>query len=66
VRRASLALVLVLVLAVPAFAAAKPAVPNFEHVIVVVFENKERGEIVGNPAAATFARLGRRYATLAG
>jgi hypothetical protein len=41
-------------------------VPRFRHVIVVVFENKERGEILGNPAAPTFAALGRRYATLPG
>ena len=32
--------------------------------LVVVFENKERGEIVGSPAAPTFAALARRYATL--
>jgi hypothetical protein len=39
-------------------------VPAFRHALVVVFENKERGEIVGNPAAPTFALLARRYATL--
>jgi hypothetical protein len=41
-----------------------PAVPRFRHVVVVVFENKERDEIVGNPAAPTFTALSRRYATL--
>ena len=41
-----------------------PAVPRFRHVIVVVFENKERDEIVGNPAAPTFTALAARYATL--
>jgi hypothetical protein len=66
VRRASLGLLVVLLLPAPAFAAAKPAVPHFKHVIVVVFENKERGAIAGNPAAPTFTALGRRYATLAG
>jgi hypothetical protein len=52
----------------PAHAAATggPArlVPRFRHVVVVVFENKERDEIVGNPAAPTFTALSRRYATL--
>ena len=41
-----------------------PAVPAFRHALVVVFENKERGEVAGNPAAPTFAALARRYATL--
>jgi hypothetical protein len=54
------------VLASAASAAPKPAVPRFKHVIVVVFENKERGEITGNPAAPTFTALGRLYATLPG
>lgn len=45
-------------------AGSKPAVPGFTHVLVVVFENKERGEITGSRAAPTFAALARRYATL--
>ena len=40
------------------------AVPAFRHALVVVFENKERGEVAGNPTAPTFAALARRYATL--
>jgi phosphatidylinositol-3-phosphatase len=44
--------------------AARPRVPVFRHVLVVVLENKERAEIVGNPAAPTFNALARRYATL--
>lgn len=39
-------------------------VPAFRHALVVVFENKERGEVVGNPAAPTFAALARQYATI--
>jgi hypothetical protein len=39
-------------------------VPRFKHVLVVVFENKERGEIVGSSAAPTFAALARRYASM--
>ncbi|HKC77234.1 MAG TPA: alkaline phosphatase family protein [Gaiellaceae bacterium] len=39
-------------------------VPNFTHVVVVVFENHEASSIAGNPGAPTFDRLARRYATL--
>jgi hypothetical protein len=41
-----------------------PGVPAFRHALVVVFENKEQGEVAGNPAAPTFAALARQYATL--
>jgi phosphatidylinositol-3-phosphatase len=44
--------------------AAGPVVPRFRHVVVVVFENKSRSEIVGNTAAPTFALLRRRYAEM--
>jgi hypothetical protein len=40
------------------------AVPAFRHALVVVFENKERDEIVGERSAPTFAALAERYATL--
>jgi acid phosphatase len=40
------------------------AVPAFSHVVVVVFENKEVGDVVGSPQAPTFTRLARSYATL--
>jgi phosphatidylinositol-3-phosphatase len=39
-------------------------VPDFTHVVLVVFENHEASEIAGNPDAPTFAALGRRYARL--
>jgi hypothetical protein len=39
--------------------------PRFAHVLVVVFENRGASAIVGNPAAAVFNRLARRYALLA-
>jgi phosphatidylinositol-3-phosphatase len=42
----------------------KPAVPRFRHVVVVVFENKEAGDVVGRGQAPTFDRLARRYASL--
>ena len=44
--------------------AARPSVPRFTHVVVVVFENKERGEIVSNAAAPTFAAPAARYASV--
>lgn len=38
--------------------------PAFRHVIVVVFENKEYGTIIGKADAARFNRLAKRYALL--
>jgi hypothetical protein len=51
------------VLASPAAAAAAP-VPAFEHVVVIVFENKESSSVLGNPTAPTFNAYARRYANL--
>jgi hypothetical protein len=39
-------------------------VPDFKHVVLVVFENHETSSIAGNAAAPTFNLLARRYATL--
>ncbi len=39
-------------------------IPDFTHVVVVVFENHEASSIAGNRAAPTFNALARRYATL--
>jgi phosphatidylinositol-3-phosphatase len=39
------------------------AVPDFTHVVVVVFENHEASQVAG-AAAPTFTALGRRYARL--
>ena len=50
------------ILAGPATAAAP--VPAFDHVVVIVFENKETASVLGNRAAPTFNSYGRRYATL--
>src|SRR5258708_52607 len=44
--------------------AVPPNVPRFDHVIVVVFENKDRTDVVGSTAAPTFNSLARRYAEL--
>jgi phosphatidylinositol-3-phosphatase len=48
----------------PQASAAPPHIPAFRHVLVVVLENKERGQIIGNAAAPTFNAIARRYATL--
>lgn len=64
--RFAVALLSVLVLASPASPAAAvraSRVPRFRHVLVVVFENKERRDLAGAP---TSARLARRYASLTG
>jgi len=49
--------------ALAAVALASP-VPAFRHVVVIMFENKEPAQVLGNPAAPTFARLVRRGASL--
>jgi hypothetical protein len=49
-------------LAGPVSAAAP--VPAFEHVVVIVFENKEAASVLGNRAAPTFNSSARRYARL--
>jgi hypothetical protein len=47
-----------------AHAPASVRVPNFTHVVVVVFENHESTAIVGSSDAPTFNALGNRYARL--
>jgi phosphatidylinositol-3-phosphatase len=41
-----------------------PALPDFSHVVVIVMENRECRQVVGNPGAPFLNSLGRRYATL--
>jgi acid phosphatase len=50
--------------AVPTTVPKSVHVPNFTHVVVVVFENEEATSIAGNPDAPTFNALARRYARL--
>jgi len=61
--RAAVLLAIALVFAVPAAAAPKP-VPAFEHVVVIVFENKEATRVFGSRAAPTFNAYARRHARL--
>jgi acid phosphatase len=53
-----------LALASASGAATAPAVPRFTHVVVVVFENKERPSVVGASDAPTFTRYARAGADL--
>jgi phosphatidylinositol-3-phosphatase len=50
----------------PGAQAAPRPVPAFDHVVVIVFENKVRGSVLGSSAAPTFNSLASRYAVLAG
>jgi phosphatidylinositol-3-phosphatase len=43
---------------------AQPQVPAFDHVVVVVLENKERGKVLGNPNAPAFNAFARKGAVL--
>ena len=45
-------------------ATAAAPVPVFDHVVVIVFENKEATSVLGNRAAPTFNTYATRYATL--
>jgi hypothetical protein len=40
------------------------ALPAFQHVVLIVFENKESSSVLGNRAAPTFNAYARRYAKL--
>ena len=62
-RRLALALTVIGAL-VPA-ASAHARAP-FDRAVVVVFENKSPGEVLGSSAAPTFNSYARRYATLGG
>ena len=64
VTRLLAALVLFGSVLLPQASAARPHIPALSHVLVVVLENKERGQIVGNSAAPTYNALAQRYATL--
>ena len=43
----------------------EPLVPRFEHVILIVFENRDPAQVFSDPGAMTFRDLSERYATLA-
>jgi hypothetical protein len=64
VRTAAVTLALVALFSCGGAAAAPAPIPDFDHVIVVVFENKEYQSVLGSRAAPTFNSYGRRYARL--
>jgi len=39
-------------------------VPNFEHIAIIMFENKEFGSVIGNSQMPTYNRLAREYTLL--
>ena len=63
IRAALLAAVLVLCAGAQA---APPPVPAFRHVVVIVFENKGRGAVLGNRNAPAFNAFARKGAVLSG
>jgi phosphatidylinositol-3-phosphatase len=48
----------------PGAGAAEPPVPSFEHVVVIVFENKAPAAVLGNAAAPEFNSFASRNAVL--
>jgi phosphatidylinositol-3-phosphatase len=61
--RALAALALLVACALPS-AQAAGGVPQFAHVVVIVFENKEEQQVIGARSAPTFTRLAHTYARL--
>ncbi len=41
-----------------------PLVPNFTHIAIVMFENKEFGSVIGNPQMPNYNKLAREYTLL--
>jgi phospholipase C len=41
-----------------------PLVPAFEHIVLIVFENKEFGSVIGNPDMPVYNRLANEYTLL--
>jgi hypothetical protein len=58
------ALLVVWLMPVVPAARATPSVPAFDHVVVVVFENKESTRVLGNRSAPTFTAYAQRNAQL--
>ena len=42
----------------------KPLVPNFEHIAIVMFENKEFGSVIGNSLMPNYNKLASEYTLL--
>ena len=50
--------------ATPPTVAPQSLVPNFEHIVIIMFENKEFGSVIGNPQMPNYNRLAREYTLL--
>ncbi len=42
----------------------RPLVPFFQHIVLIIFENKEFGKVIGNPQMPTYNRLASQYTLL--
>jgi len=42
----------------------KPLVPHFERIVIIIFENKEFGTVIGNPEMPNFNKLASEYTLL--
>jgi len=42
----------------------KPLVPNFDHIVIIMFENKEFGTVIGNSLMAGYNKLAHEYTLL--
>ncbi len=42
----------------------KPLVPHFERIVIIIFENKEFGTVIGNPQMPNFNKLAKEYTLL--
>jgi phosphatidylinositol-3-phosphatase len=42
----------------------RPLVPNFEHIVLILFENKEFGSVIDNPKMPVYNQLAREYTLL--
>lgn len=42
----------------------EPLIPNFDHIVILIFENKEFGSVIGNSQMPNFNRLAQDYTLL--
>jgi acid phosphatase len=45
-------------------ATSKPLVPDFDHIVIIMFENKEFGTVIDNPLMPNYNKLAREYTLL--
>jgi phospholipase C len=42
----------------------KPLIPSLDHIVIIIFENKEYGKVIGNPQMPTFNKYAKEYTLL--